>query len=228
MKRSNSVLALVLCGTAFGQSGVLMSGNATQNGVTLTYETRLEPASPAFASAFVGGVVTDPDGIHRYMAYNSERKFFGYDIQIEKPLVTDLVLRKGPTVSYRVVFRPLSIDPARLELKEPASWTTVLLPTYPDPQAVHESDTIALDLFTNPTTGQKIVDYLHFSRPELGGKAYEIAAGDVRGIYIHTRYRPSKGVWMSMYSIPRSRSRRICRWRPGEMKIVDVFVSIGE
>jgi polysaccharide export outer membrane protein len=166
MKVSSVVLAVVMCSQAPAQTSVLMNGSAVQNGVGFSYETRLEPPTPPFAGGFVGGAVTDPEGIHRYLAYKALHKFFGYDLQVD---------HAGEPNSYRVTFRPLSIGPARIELEDPPSWTVVAMPTVPAPQEVHAGDSIALDLFTNSTTGQKIVEYLHF--PKAGGndRVYQIA-----------------------------------------------------
>jgi polysaccharide export outer membrane protein len=181
-------LAAVLACSAFAQSGVLMNGDFVRSSVTFNYETKLEPATPPFAGGFVGGSVTDPLAIHRYLAYNSEHKFFGYDLQVE---------REAATNTYRVIFLPLSITPARLELKDPSSWAIVALPTLPSPQTVHPGDSIALDLFVNPSTGQKIVEYLHFPKSEGSGRAYLIQANDV--LYIRVPHNPdlNEGVTVS-------------------------------
>jgi polysaccharide export outer membrane protein len=169
MKVSRLILAVALSNAATAQTEVLMNGSAVQNGVAFSYETRLEPPAPPFAGGFVGGAVTDGEGVHRYLAYNSLHKFFGYDLQVSY---------EEPTHSYRVTLRPLSIDPARVELPDPASWTVVPMPTYPSPQNVHGGDRIALDLFVNPATGQKIVDYLSFPKPRMKARAYQIGNND--------------------------------------------------
>jgi polysaccharide export outer membrane protein len=169
MKASRVILAVLSCG-AIGAQTVLMNGSATQNHVGFSYETRLEPPTPPFAGGFIGGVVTDDKGIHRYMAYRSLHKFFGYDLQVEQ---------EGGEDGYKVTFQPLSIGPARVELPDPESWTIVPMATYPGPQSIHSGDSIALDLFTNAATGQKIVEYLHFPKAGEGGKAYRIAVNDM-------------------------------------------------
>jgi hypothetical protein len=76
------------------------------------------------------------------------QKSFGYDLQVERlPLGYD----------YRVTFRPLSVHPK--------VGADVPLPGYPEPQTVHSGATIALDLFVNPATQQKLVEYIHFQEP---------------------------------------------------------------
>jgi hypothetical protein len=74
------------------------------------------------------------------MADHSQEKFFGYDIRIE-PV---------PDGMLRVTFGPLSLSAAKLDLKEPGSWSLMALPRYPAPQFVRSGDRIALDLLVNP------------------------------------------------------------------------------
>ncbi|HEY3837664.1 MAG TPA: polysaccharide biosynthesis/export family protein, partial [Bryobacteraceae bacterium] len=165
MKISSGTLLALFCSAAFAQPGILMNGNVLHRGFTLNYETRLEPPAPPFVGGFVGGNVTDDKLIHRYMAYNAEHKFFGYDLQVDHDETDN---------TYRVTFLPLSITPARIELENPSSWATISMPAYPSPQTIHPGDSIALDLFVNPATGQKIVEYLHF--PRRKGLAATMAA----------------------------------------------------
>ena len=168
------ILVGALCGIALGQNApqnetqsetqneTLMRCYATVPGAEVSFRRDFKPPSPSLADGFVGGTVTAPVGLHRYLAYQSLRKFFGYDLTVERlPLGYD----------FRITIRPLSITPERIELDNPSSWTTVPLSGYPTPQTVHSGATIALDLFVSPTTGQKIVDYIHVfeARPEWRG-----------------------------------------------------------
>jgi hypothetical protein len=153
------------CAVAFADGEVLMSANALlHNGVSVRFETRLEPGSPSFAEGFDGGNLIefqrvdgqpDREKVHRYFAYNALHKFFGYDLQV-KPGTT-----KG---SYDVEVQLLSIGPERIQLPDPASWSVIALPAYPGPQTVHEGETLAIQMFANPATGQKITDYVFFPR----------------------------------------------------------------
>jgi len=143
MKASSLILTIAFCGAALAQSLTLMTGSATQSGANILFSTRLDPPTPALAEKLDGGSVVDAAGIHRYMAYKSLHKFFGYDLQVERQMLGR---------NYSVTVRPLSITPAKVELSDPSSWTTVPLSGYPAPQIVHVGDTIALDLFNNPST----------------------------------------------------------------------------
>jgi polysaccharide export outer membrane protein len=171
MKVNKFVLACGLCSGLLGQTGVLMTGHVNQNGLMFNYETRLEPPTPPLEGGLGGGVTFDRKGMHRHIEYRSTRQFFGYDLAFER---TDWV-----------TFSPLSIDAAAARLQDPEKWTTIALSAYPAPQRVREGDTIAIDLFTNPTTGQKITDYLHFPRTTA---PYVISAGDV--LFINVLHQP--------------------------------------
>ena len=51
------------------------------------------------------------------------------------------------------------------------SWTYVPLLKYPLVPEVRAGDTVAIDLLENPTTGQKVVDYLVFKRSSAADAA---------------------------------------------------------
>ena len=50
---------------------------------------------------------------------------------------------------------------------------------YPPPQIVFSGATIAVDLFTNPSTGQKIVDYVQIQEPVRREERWLIGPGDI-------------------------------------------------
>jgi hypothetical protein len=158
MKAIELVLAVSVCVPALAQTGIIMSGSASNKNVHLSYETRLDPPSPPL-KGLGGGVVVGSSVVHRYMMDSSERRYFGYDVELERG-------QEGNT--YRITIRPLSLPPEKI-VREPAAWTMVPLPVYPAPQIVGRGDTIALDLFTHPGTGQKIVDYLHIGESKPRG-----------------------------------------------------------
>jgi hypothetical protein len=155
MRITSILLALSMFATAKAQTArVLMGGGGAGSGsAAFRWETRLEPATPELSGKFGGGgVVVGKIRFHRYTTESDSRKYFGYDLLME-PL--------PEANTYRVTVRPLSIDATQLHLKDPAAWSELRLPGYPPPQILHDGDTIALDLFTNAETGQKIVDYIH-------------------------------------------------------------------
>ena len=158
--RSSLIFALTASLPLLAQSGTkIMSGSVSKDGIALYYETRLEPPWPPLAAGINGGTY----GMHRYMMDSVRRKYFGYDIDIERlPQVN----------TYRLTLGPLSIGRDRIAARD---WTVLPAPAYPPPQTVHGGDTIALDLFVHPATGQKIVDYIRIksSLREVQGAAGE-------------------------------------------------------
>jgi len=148
-----------LCLPVSAQNGLIRRNNVTDSshGVvnySFDYETRLEPPAPPI-SGFGGGMISGGNEMHRLVTDHSSHIYFGYDLTVE-------VLPQQNT--YRVTFRPLSASMEKFGL-DAAGWSKVVLPGYPAPQTVRAGETIALDLFTNPTTGQKIVEYIRFRDP---------------------------------------------------------------
>ncbi len=180
MKAGSLVLAIASYGAALAQNGYLMNGSADWNGITLAFETVLYPSTPPMAEGFVGGNITDSSAIHRYLFYNSQQTYFGYDLFVEPVPKTEF---------YKVTFRPLSVaDPKRLEISHPESWKMVPLSGYPAPQTVHAGDTVELELFKNPATGQKIIEYVRVLGQKGRGNPYVIGTGDV--LFVNLIHQP--------------------------------------
>ncbi len=142
---------LVLCqltGIAFAQ---IMSGSVTIDGVSFTYETRLEPPSPGISSTG-GGTLTEKRVVKRHICDFVQKTYYGYDLTMD-------TLADG---RYRLTFSPLTITPAKMEeiFNKVKGWRPVALPQQPASQIIRAGDTLAIDLFVNPATGQKIVDYI--------------------------------------------------------------------
>jgi hypothetical protein len=150
MKATRVLFASCLAPVCFGAQ-IIMSGSGTKAGIHFVYQTRVEPEIPGQTlEGFRAGGIIAGQGFHRYMTDSTTKRYFGYDLAIE-PDTAD---------RFRLTLRPLSLTPERLGLKSGAGWTEIPLPLLPAPQVVRAHDTIALDLFVHPGTGQKIVDYL--------------------------------------------------------------------
>jgi hypothetical protein len=148
MKRISLLLFLSLPGGAWAQ---LMSGSASMRGVSFSYETRLEPPAPAIGKNG-GGVLVTNSIAHRHFCDFNTKKCFGYDLAMES-------IGLG---QYRFTFLPLSLTPQKMEeiFDSVKGWSILPLPRNPATQVLNAGDTVALDLFVNPQTGQKIVDYI--------------------------------------------------------------------
>jgi hypothetical protein len=129
---------------------------------SFSYQTRLEPPVPPLADNVSGGLLCTGSGAHRAIADPALRKYFGYDIDFEPGSQAD---------TYRLTLKPLSVTPKEMGLSDAIGWSPLALPPLPPPQIVSVGDTIALDLFVNPVTGQKIVDYIRIEDlPHRAGK----------------------------------------------------------
>jgi uncharacterized protein YecT (DUF1311 family) len=130
------------------------------SGVTITYKSKLEPPTPDSGFPGPSGIrilgTGKPEGMIRYLANNKTHEYFGYEMKVEP------VNEHAGT--YRVTFGALRLTPEQLNLPDPQNWHMLPAPAFPAPQTVTTADTIALDLFENPSTGQKIVDYLRLKR----------------------------------------------------------------
>src|SRR5262249_56611607 len=74
----------------------------------------------------------------------------------------DLVSEGVSSGEYRFTFSPLRMTPKRREeiFDKVKGWSPLPIPQNPATQIVRAGDRIALDLFVNPQTGQKIVEYI--------------------------------------------------------------------
>ncbi len=142
---------LILLASACSGAQLVMSGSGSKAGVYFRYETRIEPELPGQKiTGFGGGGLVVGAGFHRYLADTGTKKYIGYDLAIEPE----------PGGMFRVTFRTLGLSASKLGLEPADGWSQLPLPPLPAPQMVRSRDTIAVDLFVHPGTGQKIVDYL--------------------------------------------------------------------
>ena len=167
----NAAVVIALAGNCLGAQ-VLMGGTASRDGLRFSYETRVEPELPGRRLTGVGsGGVIVGDGTHfyhRYLSDKATKRYFGYDLAIEA-LQGD---------RYRVTLKPLSLTAEKLGLQPPNDWTAIPLPAMPAPQVLRRADTIALELFVHPDTGQKLVDYITVQGDSPGVRLPEGAPRD--------------------------------------------------
>jgi uncharacterized protein YecT (DUF1311 family) len=127
--------------------------------VEISIESKLEPPEahdPLPGLRLGSGRLTDRRGIARFSANPTSHEYFGYDLRVDA-----LDAAAG---TYRITFSALSLTPDEMKLADGAAWRSLPPPAFPLPQTVQLWDTIALTLFENPSTGQKIVDYIKLRR----------------------------------------------------------------
>ena len=143
---------LMMHASGFAQ-GRLMRGAAERNGSHFFFDTVVEPAEPAVQG--IGGGVINGKQMHRVMVDSRNRVYFGYDVAMEPLPERD---------TYRVTFSRLSI--AREDLRslgeDVPQYSQLADPGWGGPavRTMHAGDVLTLDLMTNSSTGQKIVDYV--------------------------------------------------------------------
>ena len=160
MKVISLALLAAVCG--FGQAGRLDGGNVNGPNFTLYWETRLEPATPALAQNLGMSKVWGDGAFTRILMDRARRMYFGYRMTVS--------LRGDG--SYAVAWTPrfsLTSELARVtHIDDPEAWKQVSgwgAWEAPGQKVVRLGDVIALDLMTNPDTGQKIVDYISIQEP---------------------------------------------------------------
>jgi hypothetical protein len=172
MKCNRALLAIAIvagsCLPAFAQSARIDHGVATgPKKFGFYWETRLEPGTPPleFGRTLTGGTTsssTEPYTVYRVVGDRSRHVYFGYQARVD-------VLAEPNT--YQITFSP--VDPqfalGLLSVGEgkPVDWTQLSTPGWgtASPQTIHLGDVIAMDLLRNPTTGQRIVDYVTVQEP---------------------------------------------------------------
>jgi hypothetical protein len=130
-------------------------------------------AAPPSAGEYAGDLIKSedsPDLLHRVFVDGKNEMFFGYELLVE---------RAAESRYFWVTVRALS-EEFLGELRERPSFRGRRLhPGYnatafpASPQLLRDGDTFALDVFRNPRTGTKIVDYVQvsLSDPSLGRAA---------------------------------------------------------
>ena len=143
------------CGITW--AGFISLGDTSLScGATVYYQAKLEPPQPDLKSDSQSGhkrVIEKGEsvGIQRFWADRDTHEYFGYQM-----VVQPINVHAG---TYRVTFSPLTLTPLSMELPA-GSWRMLPAPSFPPPQTVTTADTMAFDLFVNPASGQKIVDYI--------------------------------------------------------------------
>jgi uncharacterized protein YecT (DUF1311 family) len=165
MKIITSVAAAaVLSQICWAQAG--WSGSVGSNsGLEITVESKLEPPKPDTlpdGQPAISGVkwlgknkTEGAVGMIRYSENTKTHEYFGYEV------VAEPIEQAG---TYQVTFSTLTSTAEDLGLPTPGNWHMLPPPIFPPSQVVGTADIIAVDVFENPATGQKIVDYIRLKR----------------------------------------------------------------
>jgi hypothetical protein len=156
------VVSLILFSfSAYGAA--VLTGGATSNGIWVNYETHVEPPIPPVHNLSGGSTVGEGNTIKKFLCNFENRTYSGYD------LIVELIVDPLGQNRYRMRFAPLTITPEKMNEMYKRSragdsvareWSRLPLPSTPVTMEIRAGETVALDLFVNPSTGQKITDYL--------------------------------------------------------------------
>src|SRR5580704_7675256 len=169
-------IAVILSGLALAQSPPpltnLPSLSNPQRQIAAQANLRAIPPSSALARGFIAS--------YRPRELNSGRAFYSR-ILINRAAHTylgyELILepqQQQQEGAYLLTFGKLGITPLdvaatyttaprlpQIPTAEPFIFTMLPIPALPEPQLVHEGQTVTIDLLTDPTTGDKLIDDVH-------------------------------------------------------------------
>ena len=120
----------------------------------------------------------NPVVFHRFLTDPASKSYWGYDVVVE-PL--------GETKSARLRFQPFSLRADQLPKEyHAAEFRNLGAPQFPS-QTFQSGETIAVDVLINPTTGQKVVDYIEVTFEPIGGVPGKAAPRDfqVADVLLH-------------------------------------------
>jgi hypothetical protein len=139
------------------ENSIGMDGGPSWKGLSIRFSPKVEP-DVNDASKDLGGTVIDLLGGvvgQRFIDDPVHKRSFGYDVRLEPAANGD---------SAQIRIEPLHAIQHAVQ----SGWTQFGLPTglpkYPVIPNLKIGDTVVLDLLINPSTGQKIVDYLTLVR----------------------------------------------------------------
>ena len=165
-------LALLFLTVTAGYAQLAIDGGPAWKDFAIRFEPKIEPGHIVVSDD--GASVIDP-GVHgnaqRFIRDEKNKRTFGYELVLEPS--TD-----GATAQLRI--EPLH-DPEHAVRN---GWSLgslpVGLPRYPVIPGLRPGDTVALDLMVNPSTGQKLVDYLTLFRSGASGEPpHDFSLSDV-------------------------------------------------
>jgi hypothetical protein len=165
------ILCLVLSAAGlWAQESRLSVSHPAWNGIAIQFLTRVEPPGDNAHGRLPGAVLVEQGKAHHLIDDVAHKRTFGYDLWVT-PDAT------GNSVQLKIA--PLLFANKNTYSVQPG-WTLIELPQYPFIPKVNVGDTVAVDLLVNPSTGQKIVDYLTVTRQPrpLEEAAHDFTAGD--------------------------------------------------
>jgi len=169
MRTTDIFLAIGLCVPCVAQTGVIAQGNVARGTFSFYWQSRVEPPSPPLADSlgYGAGYHTTSDSVYRVMIDRTRNVYFGYEVQVTALQKHRYRLKFEPLNLTAENFTQLHMEPAdrwaKLDIPVPSS--RFLYPFRDEPDVVNELDVVAVDLMMNPSSKQKIVDYVVLQGP---------------------------------------------------------------
>jgi hypothetical protein len=166
MKTSINAIVFLVFAAAAAPAQQFVSGNCSNGRFSVSYRTVLEPVPPDNGEQHKpNGLVSKNDGCFRHLVADPKLKqFVAYAANIEPVFDGE----------FKVTFEPMQRSPEEALhglVEDLTGWSQIAISKFPGPQQIRDGDTIALDLLVNPTTGQKMVDYLTVRALPWGDKS---------------------------------------------------------
>jgi hypothetical protein len=165
-----SVALFLFAGALQGQQ--IRSATWTTDQFVLRYRTMVEPPRPKGQELHIGGGGADDSNTnHRILEDMDQKRFFGYDLQVN-------ALGSG---RFQLNFKPLTVTASMHKWMDLDGWTEIPLTSVLASKQVNDGETVAVDLMVNPGTGEKIVEYITVGSPSgSNGTARDFQMNDVQ------------------------------------------------
>lgn len=190
------VSAIFVANFARGQQILGGSGTDCRDGWKFSASYILEPGSPCCEQIAIHGTTdvmhTDakdgrPDAFHRFFVDPVAQTYWGYDVEVE-PL--------GESGTARLRFKALSLradqlpkdyhaTPSPIHVANIAEFHALPPPQFPA-GTFQSGEIIAIDMLKNPSTGQKVVDYIEVEfEPNFVPSKAEPRDFDISDVLLH-------------------------------------------
>jgi hypothetical protein len=182
-----ALLMICVSAVAFAQNtgfaGGIAGGGGSTSTISVQPSLRADPPSSGLARRFSQGMrgrsaAGGPSFSSRYLVDSANQVILGYELVLEEQqpgayLATFGKLGLTPLeLSSEMAPRlPPNAPPGLVRSQRPinssnwSEWTTQPLPAIPEPRLVHPGDTISIELFVDPATGEKLIDDIRIQPP---------------------------------------------------------------
>ncbi len=173
-----AVAFLAACSTtAAAQTGEGIALATLENGASIGFVLVRTGASRP-GGAIGEAALPRSNSVNRVLWDRESGAYFGYRVEVE---------RQGGARPFRVAFKPLDRGAVERELKQRNDCPRCPAPTplggaraqFPPELQLAEGEALTLELLTNPTTGERILDVVKLSQKPIDGPAMQTAAARV-------------------------------------------------